>query len=159
VPDQTSYVDFVFAPMAYSVWWVTGAVFVVLLVVAWVIGVLVWTLPVEVLRGIPVIRTVTFKVLQWKFARSLTKVQQRHQAGQLDTREAFHEISRIFRLFINFRTGYAAREMTFTDIANSPLTSALDVLKWTYPGQFDAADPRTVSAAVEAARTAVVTWA
>ena len=152
-------VDFLFAPMAYSVWWVIGAVLIVLLIAAWVIGVIVWTLPMEVLRRIPVIRTVAFRVLRFKFARSLAKVGDRHNQGQLDTREAFHEISRIFRRFIAFRTGYTAREMTFTDIGNSPLSPALDVLRLTYPGQFDEADPRTVPAVVEAARTAVIRWA
>jgi hypothetical protein len=156
--ENADFADFLFPPMAYSAWWVIGAVLVVLLIAAWVIGVFVWTLPVEVLRGLPVIRTLTFKVLRFKFSRSLAKIGQRHHEGELDTREAFHEISRVFRLFVAFRTGYTAREMTFSDIANSPLTPALDVLKLTYPGQFDVADPRAVPAAVEAARTVVARW-
>ena len=159
MPDQADFVDFLFHPMAYSVWWVIGAVLVVLLVVAWVVGVYVWTLPVERLRGIPVIRAVTFRVLRFKFTRALSKVDQRHRAGQLTTREAFHEVSRIFRRFIAFRTGYLAREMTATDVAYSPLDrSAVNVLSLTYPGQFDDVDPRTLPAVVDAARTAVARW-
>jgi hypothetical protein len=160
VPDQATVLDFLFAPMAYSVWWVIGAVLVVLLVVGWVIGVLVWTLPVEVLRGIPVIRNLTYRVLKFKFQRSLAKVAEEHRLGHLETREAYHEISRIFRLFITFRTGFKAREMTVTDMANSPLAGpAVNVLSMTYPGQFDEADPRSVAPAVAAARTAVASWA
>ena len=49
--------------------------------------------------------------------------------------------------------------MTFTDIANSPVAPAVDVLRLTYPGQFDDADPRAVRVAADAARTAVTKWA
>lgn len=135
------------------------AVLLVLLCIGWVVGVLVWTLPIETLRGIPVVRALTYRVLKFKFSRSLDAVARRHRDGSLDTRAAFHEISRLFRLFVTFRTGFAAREMTATDIAVSPLAPvALPVLSLTYPGQFDAADPRTVDAAVDAARRAVTEW-
>ena len=86
MPRQADLVDFLFAPMAYSVWWVIGAVLIVLLIAAWVVGVFVWTLPIEVLRRIPVIRNVAFRVLRFKFARSLVKVADRHHQGRLDTR-------------------------------------------------------------------------
>jgi hypothetical protein len=123
------------------------------------VGVIVWTLPVEVLRDIPVLRSITHRVLRVKFARALTRVDHRHRAGELTTREAFHDVSRIFRRFIVFRTGFAAREMTATDVARSPLAgSALQVLSLTYPGQFDDVDPRTLPAVIDAARTAVTSW-
>lgn len=151
--------EFLFPPMTYSVWWVIGAALLVLLVIGWIVGVVVWTLPIEVLRRVPVLRDISHRVLRFKFSRSLSKVEQQHRDGQLSTREAFHEISRIFRNFIDFRTGYQARRMTATDIAQSPLAGpALNVLTMTYPGQFDEVDPRTVPSVVDAARTAVLTW-
>lgn len=153
-------IEFLFPPMTYSVWWVIGAALLVLLIIGWIVGVIVWTLPIEVLRGIPVIRDISYKVLRFKFSRSLIKVEQQHHDGQLSTRDAFHEISRIFRNFIDFRTGYHARRMTATDVAHSPLAGpALNILTMTYSGQFDEADPGAVSSVVEAARTAVLTWA
>ena len=153
-------IDFLFPPMAYPVWWVIGAAFLVVLVIGWIVGVIVWTLPIEVLRRIPVIRDISYKVLRFKFSRSLTKVEQQHREGQLSTRDAFHEISRIFRNFIVFRTGFQARRMTATDVAYSPLAgSALNVLAMTYPGQFHEVDPQSVPDVVQAARTAVLTWA
>ncbi|OMC31269.1 hypothetical protein A5740_15720 [Mycobacterium sp. GA-1841] len=153
-------VEFLFPPMHYSVWWVIGAALLVLLVIGWIVGVIVWTLPIEVLRRIPVIRDISYRVLRVKFARSLTRVEQHHREGQLSTRDAFHEISRIFRNFIDFRTGFQARRMTATDVAQSPLAGpALNVLAMTYPGQFDEVDPRSVPGVVDAARTAVLTWA
>lgn len=159
MPEEADYVDYLFGPMTYSVWWVIGAMLVVLLIAAWIVGVYVWTLPVEVLRGIPVIRVVTYKVLRFKFLRSLAKVELKHRDGQLSTRDAFHEISRVFRLFIGLRTGCRAREMTATDLSNSPLGApALNVLLMTYPGQFNEVDPRTLPAVVDAARMAVATW-
>jgi hypothetical protein len=158
MPREADFVDFLFPPMTYSVWWVIGAVLVVLLVVAWVVGVFVWTLPIEVLRKFPVIRTVAYKVLRFKFTRSLQKVGDRHRSGELETREAYHELSRIFRRFLAFRTGYTTREMTFSDIGNSELNPALDVMRLIYPGQFDHGDPRSVTAAVDKAKTAVATW-
>ncbi|MBP2454851.1 hypothetical protein [Mycolicibacterium lutetiense] len=153
-------IDFLFPPMPYPVWWVIGAAFLVLLIIGWIVGVIVWTLPIEALRRIPVIRDISYKVLRFKFSRSLTKVEQQHHEGRLSTRDAFHEISRIFRNFIDFRTGFSARRMTATDVAHSPLAGpALNVLAMTYQGQFDEADPRTVPSVVAAARTAVLTWA
>lgn len=153
-------VEFLFPPMPYSVWWVIGAALLVLLIIGWIVGVIVWTLPIEVLRRIPVIRDISYRVLRFKFSRSLTRIEQLHREGRLSTRDAFHEISRIFRNFIDFRTGFQARRMTATDVAHSPLAGpALNVLAMTYTGQFDEADPRSVPGVVDAARTAVLTWA
>lgn len=158
MPRNADIVDFLFAPMPYSVWWMMGAVLVVVLVVAWIAAVVVWTLPFEVLRGIPVIRTLAFKVLRFKFTRALDRVDRRHRDGELETRAAYHELSRIFRRYLAFRTGVATRGMTFADIGNSPLHPALPAMRLIYPGQFDIADPYAVSAAVQAAKTAVATW-
>ncbi|BBY27541.1 hypothetical protein [Mycolicibacterium sediminis] len=159
MPEDANYVDYLFGPLTYSAWWVVSALFVVLLIAAWIAGVWVWTLPVDVLRGIPVIRTVTFKVLRFKFIRTLNGIERSHRDGLVTTRDAFHDISRVFRLYVRFRTGYQAREMTATDVANSPLSpAALNVLLMAYPGQFNEVDPRTVPAVVDAARTAVATW-
>lgn len=152
-------VDFLFHPMAYPAWWLIGAILVGLLIVGWIAGVIVWTLPVEVLRTIPVVRSVTYRVLKFKFARSLARIGERHRNGQLETRAAFHEISSVFRRFVAYRTGYQAQQMTATDMSNSPLSGpALQVLAKTYPGQFADADPRAVPDAVEAARAVVKSW-
>lgn len=157
--DPADLADVLFGPMPYSVWWVIGAVLVVLLAAAWVVGIFVWTLPIEVLRGIPVVRSVAYRVLRFKFSRALSSVDARHRAGQLDTREAFHEVSRLFRSFLALRTGFAAREMTASDFSATPLESAAwPVLRLTYEGQFSTADPRGVDAAVAAARQVVETW-
>jgi hypothetical protein len=159
MPEHADYVDFLFHPMNYSVWWVLGGGFAVALIALWIAAAFIWTLPVDVLRGIPVIREVTFRVLRLKFERSLASIAQRHRDGQLTTREAYHQISRTFRLFVSFRTGYSAPEMTATDISDGPLAGrVLDVLRATYPGQFDTADPNKVSHAVDVARKAVATW-
>lgn len=159
MPDGSDYVDLLFPPMGYSPWWLLGALLVLLLVGAWIAGVILWTQPVEVLRGIPLVRGVLHRVLRVKFTRALTDVQMRHDRGELDARQAFHEISRIFRQFVAFRTGYPLRRMTATDITDSDLPQpVLDVLSATYPGQFDAPDPRAVGPAVETARKVVAAW-
>lgn len=159
MPQEVDWAPFLFGPMPYSLWWFIGAAMLVLLCVGWVVGVLVWTLPIETLRRFPVVRDVAYRVLRYKFSRSLETVARRHREGSIDTRAAFHEISRLFRLFLTYRTGYAAKEMTATDVAVSPLAAAaLPVLSLTYPGQFDTADPRTVDTAVRTARQAVAQW-
>lgn len=157
--EHADYVDFLFHPMAYSIWWVLGAAGVVALMVAWIVAVFVWTLPIEVLRGIPVIRNLTYRVLQRKFERSLADIGRRHDRGELAAGDAFHETSRVFRRFAALRTGLSVREMTLTEIAGSPLAPRMyQVLSATYGGQFDTPDPRGVAAAVDAARQAVATW-
>ncbi|MGE2737944.1 hypothetical protein [Mycolicibacterium vaccae] len=153
------FLDTLYPPMSYPAWWLAGAVLVAVAAMAWVAGVFLWTAPVDRLRRIPLVRNVTYRVLRHKFMRTLAKVADRHRSGELDSRAAFHEISRIFRQFVAFRTGYHAREMTAADIARSPLAaSVLPVLERTYPGQFDTADPGAVDAAVDVARTAVARW-
>lgn len=159
MPYEVDWAPFLFGPMTYSSWWLIAATLLLMLIAVWFVGVLVWTLPIETLREIPVVRTLTYRVLRFKFSRSLAAVARRHSDGTLDTRTAFHEISRLFRTFITYRTGFAAKEMTATDIAVSPLApAALPVLALTYPGQFEVADPRAVDAAVDAARKAVAEW-
>lgn len=160
MPDNIDPVEFLFPPDHYPVWWLVAAVFVVLAIIGWVAGVLIWTLPVEKLRKIAGISSVTNTVLARKFTRSLDRVQEQHRAGALPSREACHEISRIFRQYMAFRTGYTAREMNLSDLANTPLAAqAHRVLQTTYLGQFNVADPRLVDAAADAAKSAVAAWA
>jgi hypothetical protein len=157
--EHADYVDFLFQPMTYSAWWVLGGAGIALLIAAWIASAFVWTLPVEILRDIPVIRDITFRVLRGKFDRALARVEQSHRAGQLSSREAYHQVSKIFRRFVSLRTGYAVCEMTAADVANSPLADAVSpVLRITYPGQFDTADPNWVAEAVSTARKVVTAW-
>ena len=160
MPEPHSFLDYVFGPVDYPVWWVVGGVMVLLLGTGFVAGVFVWTLPIETLRRIPVIRTIAYRVLQFKFSRSLGRIAHQHEAGRIDTREACHQISQVFRLFVAFRTGSPVRGMTASDVAlDSELASpALRVLELTYPGQFSVAEPQVVSVAVAEAQKVVAEW-
>jgi len=160
MPEAHSFLDYVFGPVDYPVWWIVGGIMVLLLGIGFVAGVFVWTLPIEVLRRIPVVRTITFRVLTFKFGRSLDRIAQQHEAGDIDTREACHQVSRVFRLFVALRTGSQVREMTASDVAlySALAAPALRVLELTYPGQFSVAEPQVVSAAVAEARKVVAEW-
>lgn len=160
MPEKHSFLDYVFGPVDYPVWWVVGGVVVLLLGIGFLAGVFVWTLPIETLRRIPVIRTIAYRVLKFKFSRSLGRIEHQHQAGELETREACHQVSQVFRLFVALRTGSAVRGMTASDMAGDTVMSgpALRVLELTYPGQFSVAEPQTVSVVVAEAQKVVTEW-
>lgn len=160
MPETHSFLDYVFGPVDYPVWWIVGGVMLLLLGIGFVAGVFVWTLPIQTLRRIPVIRSITYRVLKFKFGRSLARIEHQHQAGHIDTREASHQVSQVFRLFVAFYTGAAVRGMTASDLAldSTLATPALRVLELTYPGQFSVAEPQTVSVAVAEAKKVVAEW-
>ena len=109
------------APLPYSVFWAVLGVLLILLVVGWFVGVLVWTLPVERLRTIPVLRDISARVLQRKFSAAVGRVDERYRAGELNSRQAYAEMSRILRNFVYDRTGVRAQYMALGEVATVPL--------------------------------------
>ncbi|CPY68399.1 Uncharacterised protein [Mycobacteroides abscessus] len=67
------YLKWVVAPLPYPVLWLVLGVIMIFLVIGWCVGIFVWTMPVEKLRSIPVVRDISARVLRRKFARPLTR--------------------------------------------------------------------------------------
>ena len=136
------------APLPYSVFWAVLGVLLILLVVGWFVGVLVWTLPVERLRTIPVLRDISARVLQRKFSAAVGRVDERYRAGELNSRQAYAEMSRILRNFVYDRTGVRAQYMALGEVAHSSAAAAAPVVSALYARQFDLGDRPDVAVAV-----------
>jgi hypothetical protein len=116
-------------PTAYSSWWLVIAAALVVAVIGWYAGVVVWTLPPRRLARIPLIRAVHARLIRRGFARSIRVAGQRHRAGGLSSAQAAAVMSRTLRSFLALRAGGSgARYMHVGDIAAGDLAPAAPVL-------------------------------
>ncbi|MDH6198259.1 putative MnhB-related membrane protein [Mycobacterium frederiksbergense] len=152
------YLKWIVAPLPYSVLWLVLGVLLVLGVIGWFVGVVVWTLPVERLRTIPVIRDISARVLRRKFSAEVGKVSDRYHAGGLNSRQAYTEMSRILRNFVYFQTGVAAQYMALGEVANSSAAAAAPAVSALYAGQFELGDSPDVAATAAQVRSTIQSW-
>ena len=152
------YLTRIVAPLGYSTLWLVLGVLLILAVVGWFVGVVVWTLPVERLRTIPVIRDITARVLRHKFSASVGKVGDRYRAGGLSSREASAEMSRILRNFVYYRTGVRAQYLVLGELTGGAAATVAPVLATLYARQFEAGDDTDVAVTVAQVRSAIQAW-
>ncbi|AWG48254.1 Uncharacterised protein [Mycobacteroides abscessus subsp. abscessus] len=152
------YLKWVVAPLPYSVLWLVLGVIMILLVIGWCIGIFVWTMPVEKLRSIPVVRDISARVLRRKFNAAIDKVRRDHEAGALDSRQAHGAMSRVLRTFIYMRTGVRAPYMSLGEVAHSGAARVAPVVAQLYSGQFEMGDDADVAAAAAAVRDVIQSW-
>lgn len=152
------FLKWVVAPLPYSMFWLVLSVLLIVGVIGWFIGVVVWTLPVEQLRTIPVVRDISARVLRRKFSAAVGRVTENYRAGELNAREAYAEMSRILRNFVFYRTGVRAQYMTLGEVSQGPAAAAAPVVKALYSRQFDVAPNPDVAAAAAQVRSAIQSW-
>jgi hypothetical protein len=152
------YLKWIVAPLPYSVLWLVLGVLLILGVIGWFVGVLVWTLPVERLRSIPVIRDISALVLRRKFSAAIGGVTDRYHAGELSSREAYTAMSRILRNFVYFRTGVAAQYMALGEVAGSAAAAAAPAVSALYSRQFELDDSPDVAATAAQVRSTIQSW-
>lgn len=138
--------------------WLVVGVLLVLAVVGWFAGVVVWTLPAERLRTIPVIRDIFARVLQRKFSAAVGRVDSRYQAGELTARQAYAEMSRIVRNFVYYRTGVRAQYMALGEVADSSAAAVAPVVSALYSRQFEPVEDHGVTVAAAQVRSAIRSW-
>lgn len=139
MPDDL--LRFVGGPMPYSSGWLWLGLVIVLLVIAWYVGVFVWTLPAQRLRRLPVARSLHARLLRRRYARSVHRIAARHRDGELTDAEAGAAMSRILRSFLHQATGTRAQYMQLDDIASGELAPAAPTLAALDDAQFNAASP------------------
>ncbi|MUL81797.1 MULTISPECIES: hypothetical protein [unclassified Mycolicibacterium] len=152
------HLKWIVAPLPYSVLWLVLGVLLIFGVIGWFVGVLVWTLPVERLRSIPVIRDISARVLRRKFSAAIGGVSDRYRAGGLTSRQAYTEMSRILRNFVYFRTGVAAQYMALGEVADSAAAAAAPAVSALYSRQFELADSPDVAATAAQVRSTIQSW-
>jgi len=152
------FLKWIVAPLPYSVLWLVLGILLILGVIGWFGGVVVWTLPVERLRTIPVIRDISARVLRRKFGSAVGQVADRYRAGELSSRQAYAEMSRILRNFVFYRTGVRAQYMTLGEVERGPAAAAAPIVKALYTRQFDVVDHPDVAVAAAQVRSAIRSW-
>lgn len=156
MPDDL--LRFVSGPTPYSPWWLWFGLALLLFVIAWYAGVLVWTLPSEQLRSIPVIRSIHAAVLRRRFTRSIRTIDARHRAGELSKAEAGAQVSRTLRSFLHQATGTPAQYMHLDAISASDLAVAGPLLSALNDAQFNAGSPVNVREVGVAAEELIRSW-
>lgn len=148
----------VFGPQPYSSWWPAWTVLLVLAVIGWYAGVLVWTLPSDRLRRIPVVRRVHARVIRDRFARRVQRVAEEHRAGRLSTPAACAAIGRTVRSFLNQATGVKAQYLHLGALAEGQLGAAAPLLTLLDDGQFNAETSVAVGDVSPMAQKLIRSW-
>jgi hypothetical protein len=156
VPDDL--LRFVSGPTPYSAWWLWIALALLALVIAWHVGVFVWTLPSQRLRRLPLVRTLHARLLRRRFARTVRSIGAQYRAGDLTATEAGAQMSRTLRSFLHQATGTRAQYMHVDDIGSSDLATAAPLFSALNDAQFNSASPVDVGEVGTAAEELILSW-
>ncbi|MDT5112313.1 MAG: hypothetical protein QOE04_3399 [Mycobacterium sp.] len=127
----------VIGPTAYSSGWWWLALLLVMALIAWYAGVLLWTMPGRRLRNTPVIGGLHDKFLRHRYAKAVRDIGDRYRAGELDAAPAGAAVSAELREFLRFVTGVRAEYMQLDDVADSALAPAAPLLAELSDAQFN----------------------
>jgi hypothetical protein len=157
VPDDL--LRFVFGPSPYSASWLWLGLALVAVVIAWCVGVFVWTMPAARLRTIPVVRSVHAKLLRRTFVRAVRSIDERHRAGDLSAAQASAEMSRALRAFLHQATGTRAQYMHVDRIRSSDLAEAAPLLSALDDAQFNTESTVEIGQISATAEELIRSWA
>ncbi|KWX21427.1 hypothetical protein AFM11_24720 [Mycolicibacterium wolinskyi] len=115
---------FVGGPLPFSLWWLWFGLLLIALVIAWCVGVYVWTMSPARLRTIPVIGSLHGKLVRQRFARTVRRTNEQFLAGGLSPQQAGANVSRTLRSFLFVATGVRAQYLHAGDIATGELAAA-----------------------------------
>jgi hypothetical protein len=156
VPDDV--LRFVIGPSPYAASWLWFGLALLAVVVAWWVGVVLWTLPAHRLRTIPAIRTMHSKLLRRRFSRSIRAIDRRYRADELTAAEAGHQMSRTLRSFLYHATGTPAQYMHVEAIKTSDIAEAATVFAALNDSQFNSASQADISEIGATARELILSW-
>ncbi|MCG5433997.1 hypothetical protein LV457_17130 [Mycobacterium sp. MYCO198283] len=156
MPDDL--LRFVGGPPSYASLWLWLGIALLVVVVLWYAGVLVWTMPSRRLRALPVVRDAHARVLRERFARSVREAVERHRAGEWSAARASGAMSAAVRNFLYQRTGAPAPYLQLSDLPRAGLEAAQPVLSTLADGQFNDASRISVADAGAAAEELIRTW-
>lgn len=143
---------YVGGPTPYSPWWLWLGFALLVLVFAWYAVVVVATMPADRLRRITVLRGVHARLLRLRFGRVVRRIAARRRRGELSDTQAYAEISRTVRTFLQQATGVPARYLQVDDLGGAGLAPAGPLLVALREARFDAAataDPDRLGAQAE----------
>jgi hypothetical protein len=157
VPDDL--LRFVSGPPPYAPLWLWCGLALVAVVIAWCVGVFVWTLPAERLRNIPAVRSVHAKLLRRKFVRTIRSLDQHRLAGDLSAAQTSAQMSRALRSFLHQATGTQAQYMHVDAIKSSDLAKSAPVFSALNDARFNSDSPVEIDEISSAAQELIRSWA
>ena len=156
MPDDV--LQFIFGPSPYAASWLWLGLALLILVIAWYVGIVVWTLPAHRLRAIPAVRSVHSKLLRRKFVRAIRSIDRQYRAGDMSAAEASRQLSRTLRSFLHQATGTPAQYMHVKSIQSGDLAEAAPLFASLNDAQFNTASPVDVSQAGASAEELIQSW-
>ena len=114
---------FIGEPLTYSHWWLVLGVLGVVAVIAWCVGVYVWTMPTGRLWQLPAVEGLHARLIRRRFAGAVRGIGDRHRRGELTSAQACAELSHAVRSFLAVATGTPAQYMHVSEIADFPADS------------------------------------
>jgi hypothetical protein len=152
VPDDL--LRFVDGPLHYSSVWLWLGLLLLVGVICWYVGVFVWTMPSQLLRRVPVVRSLHDTLLRRRFTRSIRNI----RAGDFSTAQACDHMSRTLRSFLHQATGTRAQYMHVDEIADSELAEAAPLFSALNDARFNTASQVDVDEVGAAAEELIRTW-
>jgi hypothetical protein len=156
VPDDI--VRFVIGPSPYSALWLWAGLALLSVVIAFYVGVFVWTLPADRLRKLPWIRSLHSTLLRRRFSRAIRAIDARCRAGEISAAEAGHQMSRTLRSFLALATGTPAQYMHVEDIRSSDLGKTASLFASLNDAQFNTASQVEISQVGSTAEELIRSW-
>jgi hypothetical protein len=154
-------VDGYFPPVQYSPIWILIGLALILVVIAWIVFVLVFTRrrpqpapTADPLAGLPLDPL----ALQASYVSLIDEVAMAHANGTLDFRQSHQRLSLLVRQFAGETRGIRASYMTLEDLRALRLTPLSSTVGELYPGAFSAQETGSVDEAVARARRLVREW-
>jgi hypothetical protein len=149
-----------FPPVQYMPWWGFFGFLIIVVVVAWFVWVFVSTraskarsaaTASQVYRPSP-------EAVREHYLGMIGETRAAYVSGELDRREAHHQLSLLLRSYVDEREGVRTLHMTLKDLRSTPLTPLSDAVARLYPGAFSADYPGTVDEAAAEAQRLVKSW-
>lgn len=152
---------FIEGPQSFSQWWLVLGVVLILVTIAWCVGVFLWTLPPGRLQRTPVLGQVNAGLSKRRFAKSARRIGDRFRSGAITSAQASAELSALLRSFLSVATGTRAQYLHVSEIAESPVESlagAAPLLTDLDRARYDPSAPVDVAALQRAAEELISAW-
>ena len=148
----------VVGPTPYSSWWLWLAIGLTLLLVAWYVGVAVFTMPRRRLLTVPLVGATRDRVIRYRAARNVRVIGDRYRAGELAAAPAGEAVSCELRHFLHQVSGVRAEYMQVDDVANSEIAAAAPLLAHLVDIRFNATSELDVGQVSRDAEELIRSW-
>lgn len=147
-------------PAQYQWYWGLIGVLLIALVVAWWVFVLVSTrrgrVAAPATPGPP--SEAAVDAIRRRYLGLIDETRAAYATGELDERDAFHQLSMLMRAYVEEREGTRTVTLTLRELRERELTPLSEAVARLYPGAFAPSSRGTVARAIDDARGLVTSW-